>query len=197
MKLTDSEKEYLSGLLGDSEEGWKNYLEVYDEKFDEALREVDDSIGSILANATISVLEQRRILQQAKTPSALVSALKLLAVTGGNLINAGTGVLKWMSTRFPHRDSIESNVEIGDVPVGERFRKFSNILKRFKHRDAECVSLNFDSAGRCIALVKDNAMGSYSVCYDFDLDTESCKTELKGIKTVESALAEIGKYLSR
>lgn len=115
MKLSDSDKKLLDSMLEGVEDnkGWENYLAVYDgasipvtdSNFESLSEELGDSIGSILANAAISIAEQKKLLQSAKTPEALQTAIKLLAVTSGNLMHAGASMLSWMGKKLPQRDS--------------------------------------------------------------------------------------------
>ena len=109
MKISDSCREVFNKVV-DSEEGWENYLKVYDcevtdENYTAMQKEVSDSILGILSNAAIAIAEQKKLLQSAKTPQALQSAVKLIAVTGGNLLHAGVGMLTWAGNTLTKRDS--------------------------------------------------------------------------------------------
>lgn len=105
--VTDSEELILDAMLTDmgtcSEccEGKERCeFEINDSNFAFVSAEVNDSIFGILSNLGIAIAEQKKLLQTAKTPLALQNAIKALAVTSANLVNAGTNMLSWMGERL-------------------------------------------------------------------------------------------------
>lgn len=117
MKLNEGCKKMLDTVLNSDD--WESSLVdvdcvVNDDNFNSVQAEVRDSILGILSNAAISILEQKKLLQSAKTPSALQSALKLLAVTGGNLLHAGVSVLNWAGNSLSVHDSAGVRVLLQD-----------------------------------------------------------------------------------
>ena len=74
---------------------------------------VNDSLGGLLMNAGMALAEQKKLLNSAKTPEALQTALKLIGVTAGNLAGASTRMLSWMGKQLPKRDSTVEEVEDG------------------------------------------------------------------------------------
>lgn len=108
-KKSKVSKELLDAML----EGVEDVVPdvITNSNFVSVKSDLNDAIGGLLANVGISILEQKKLLQNAKTPLALQAAIKLLAVTGGNLLCAGTGMLSWLANSLPQRDSVVSDSE--------------------------------------------------------------------------------------
>lgn len=79
---------------------------ITDENYREISKDLSDGLGTVLANTAIAIAEQKKLFQKAKTPSALVEAIKAIAVTSGNLFHAGSSMLSWIGKKLPQRDSI-------------------------------------------------------------------------------------------
>lgn len=214
MKLTDSEQKLLDEILDGVEDVTEKsqYLKVYDENFEELRKDVDDSVGTILANAAISIAEQKRLLQTANTPKALESALRLIAVTGGNLINAGAHILSWMGKQLPHRDSLEMGEESGldDSDVKEDvddaaggISMLSWLSKQLPKRDSTFLADDCDLVFTChdsergYAIIKRKSVGDYAISCGFD----GCKGEygsvVGGFKSADAAFGELGRMLKQ
>lgn len=200
MSLTSSEQKIFDAMFErfeDSKEGWENYLEVYDNNFEEMSKKVNDGIGGILANAAIAIAEQKKLLQGAKTPSALTAAIKLIAVTGGNLLNAGTSMLSWASKQLPRRDSVEQEV-IADKG-GIEF--LSWLSKKLPKRDSVLLSdcdlvMTYRDGERCYAMLHRKKTDDYALACDF---TDACDevSVVGGFKDSASAFRELGEMLKR
>lgn len=183
MKLSDSEKEILDQILDgvDDRTGWDNYLEVYDGNFDLALKDVNDSIGGALANAALVIAEQKKLLQSAKTPQALQTALKLIAVTGGNLLHAGSSMLSWMGKKLPQRDSCAAAQTYAGIVAD----------------DYDMVAMDSDKSGRQYAVVHRKGIKDYAISCGYDAETGDFGTVFGGFKTSDAAVAELGRMLKK
>lgn len=200
MVLSDSEKELLDELLKGVEDkteksGWDNYLEVYDGDFGVALNDVNDSIGYILTNAALSIAEQKKLLQSAKNPKALQTALKLIAVTGGNLIHAGVSMLSWMGKKLPQRDSLPVNDDLKEC----LFNLLQNIGKVLPQRDeADCdevVHEQMDSYGNRFKITHRKDVGDYAIHCGYKADTDEFGSVFGGFKTKDAAVSELSNLL--
>jgi hypothetical protein len=182
MKLSDSEKALLDQIIEDAEDkfSWENYLEVYDGDFDSAMKDVNDSIGGALANAALAIAEQKKLLQSAKTPQALQTALKLIAVTGGNLLHAGSSLLSWMGRKLPQRDSAATET-------------YANLISD----DYDMVVTDSDKAGRTYAVVHRKGMKDYAISCGYDAETGDFGTVFGGFKTSDAAVEELGRMLKK
>ena len=177
----------------DSEEGWENYLDVYDcsvtdENFEAVQKDVSDSILGILANAAIAIAEQKKLLQSAKTPTALQSAVKLIAVTGGNLLHAGVGMLNWASNALTRRDSAPASTVNSNQPI---------VVDSAPRMDVEVLLNESAKNGKQCALLFDHAMGDYIVAADFNAANNSYKSALRGIRSEDSACRLFGDLVLR
>lgn len=184
MKLSDSEKEMLDQMLEGVEDsaGWDNYLEVYDGDFDRALKDVNESIGGALANAALAIAEQKKLLQSAKTPQALQTALKFIVVTGGNLLHAGTSLLSWMGKKLPQRDS---------VPAAQK--TYAGIVAD----DYDMVMTDCDAKGRKYAVVHRKGIKDYAISCGYDAETGEFGKVFGGFKTSDAAVEELGRMLKK
>ena len=182
MKLSDSEKALLDQIIEDAEDkfSWENYLEVYDGDFDSAMKDVIDSIVGALANAALAIAEQKKLLQSAKTPQALQTALKLIAVTGGNLLHAGSSLLSWMGRKLPQRDSAATET-------------YANLISD----DYDMVVTDSDKAGRTYAVVHRKGMKDYAISCGYDAETGDFGTVFGGFKTSDAAVEELGRMLKK
>lgn len=182
MKLSDSEKALLDQIIEDAEDkfSWENYLEVYDGDFASAMKDVNDSIGGALANAALAIAEQKKLLQSAKTPQALQTALKLIAVTGGNLLHAGSSLLSWMGRKLPQRDSAATET-------------YANLISD----DYDMVVTDSDKAGRTYAVVHRKGMKDYAISCGYDAETGDFGTVFGGFKTSDAAVEELGRMLKK
>lgn len=193
MTLNDSEKKLLDAMLAgarDSEIGLKNYLEVYDGNFEAVSKSVNDGVIGMLANAGIAIAEQKKLLQSAKTPEALQNAIKLLAVTAGNLVSAGTGLLKWMGKQLPQRDSTD-DVEVKDLGENYGLGFLSWLGKRLPKRDSllqDCdVVMGVSDGDANYAVVRRNDVKDYAVVVG-----DSC---VVGFSSLDKAINGLGSLL--
>lgn len=182
MKLSDSEKALLDQIIEDAEDkfSWENYLEVYDGDFDLAMKDVNDSIGGALANAALAIAEQKKLLQSAKTPQALQTALKLIAVTGGNLLHAGSSLLSWMGRKLPQRDSAATET-------------YASLISD----DYDMIVTDSDKAGRKYAVVHRKGMKDYVISCGYDAETGDFGTVFGGFKTSDAAVEELSRMLKK
>lgn len=190
MDLTEVEKRFadsISELVEDSKEGWENYLEVYDENFESVSEDVNDSIGSLLANTALAIAEQKKLLQGAKTPSALTQAIKLIAVTGGNLMNAGASMLSWMGKQLPKRDAVANK--------GLDF--LSWLGSKLPKRDDDEVVLAVRDSKRDYAIVSRKETGDFAISCGYDEATGDFGVVNGGFESADSAFSALGKMLKR
>lgn len=211
MKLSDSEKALLYQIIEDVEDkfSWENYLEVYDGDFDSAMKDVNDSIGGALANAALAIAEQKKLLQSAKTPQALQTALKLIAVTGGNLLHAGSSLLSWMSRKLPQRDSAmkDANDSIGGAlsnllswmsrKLPQRDSAATETYANIISDDYDMVVTDSDKAGRKYAVIHRKGMKDYVISCGYDEETGDFGTVFGGFKTSDAAVEELGRMLKK
>lgn len=112
---------------------------ITDDNYREISKDLSDGLGGLLANAAISIAEQKRLLQKAKTPSALVSAIKAITVTSANLANAGAGLLSWLGNKLPRRDSLDMDVVLHASDSKNTYEILRDSSNSF------AVAKNFDS----------------------------------------------------
>lgn len=202
MGLTGSEKKIFDALFegfGDSKEGWENYLEVYDENFEEMSKKVNDGVGTILANAAIAIAEQKKLLQSAKTPSALTAAIKLIAVTGGNLLNAGTNMLSWAGKQLPRRDSVvQEEIDDGVLDLGERAVSwFSRLLpKRDSAFSDSDIVMTYSDGDRCYAMLHNKKTDDFALACG-DMKDEDGLAVVGGFKDSSAVFGELSAMLKK
>lgn len=196
MNMSDSCRETINKVI-DSDEGWENYLNVYDcdvtdANFEEVQKQVSDSIMGILANAAIAIAEQKKLLQSAKNPDALKSAVKLVAVTGGNLLHAGVGMLNWASNTLTRQDSAPqadgkfgSVVKLGTGILGWAGKSLTG--DSAPREDVEVLFHDSDTVGSP-ALLFDHRMGDYLVAENYSEDSKSYSSCLRGLHDESTAV---------
>ena len=201
MNLSDSERKVFdeilrkSGFTSDGD-GWENYLEVYDDNFSKMQKDVNDSIGAVLTNAALAIAEQKKLLQSAKNPTALTQAIKMIAITSGNLLNAGATMLSWMGKQLPKRDSIfDDALNFSDADIdnyGLRFLSWlsGNLPKRdssLRSDEGETMLVCKDSSGDCYTLLK-SSTGEYAVSH---VDKAGNRSVASGFDSFDSALCHL------
>lgn len=131
---------------------------VTDENYKEISKDLNDGLGMMLANTAIAITEQKKLLQKAKTPSALVAAIKAIAVTSANLTNAGMGLMSWLGNKLPRRDSLDMDVVLeahDSKNTYEILRDSSNsfaVLRNFDSKTGlfDSVKFGFTSADEAL-----------------------------------------------
>lgn len=137
---------------------------VTEDNYKEILKDLNDGLGTVLANTAITIAEQKKLLQNAKTPSALASAIKAIAVTSGNLFHAGSSMLSWMGKKLPQRDSISD---------------MKSVLKLSDNKNS-------------YEILRDNS-DKLAVACNLNRETGLCDSIQCGFTTVEDALQAVYK----
>lgn len=166
---------------------------ISDDNFLEVSKDLNDGIGSILANTAIAIAEQKKLFQKAKTPSALAEAIKLLAVTSANLMNAGASMMSWMGKQLPQRDSIKD--ARGDYGLGF----LSWLANGLSHRDTidgKEIILTAKDSKNSYAILKCDAE-NFAISCNYDFETGLSDSMQYGFRTVDNALTALGEMLNK
>lgn len=110
-----TEKEFLDMMFEGVDCNTK--IEITDSNFLAIKDDILGSLGSLLANASLSIIEQKKLLQSSRTPIGLQTALKLMGVTVGNLLHASTSMLGWMGKLLNKDEAVMDAATAGDLEI--------------------------------------------------------------------------------